>query len=359
MNKRDIIILAAFAIVAVYFVFLYNDKPSVMAFSTTGGEILIETENFSGKSGSPAWSRSGSTGGYKGGGYMESGRGGDSHNNTLSTFGTGGYMEYDINFDKTGKYYLHMRSNSSSHSNNGIYVTVDGNKIHGESVRVGEKNGRWSWFTRDQREDVHWSQQVIPTFRINSTGKHVLRIQKRESNVKIDQIFITTDGSAMTDSKVTESQNQGQTTDNTDANTSSYSYCHKLSKSTAIPNGYGASYNTLTSAKELLMKVLCHPTNASQTKIEVGNGEAYQYVYEKGYIWKGGQWQQVNLSGSEKNGIWIVGRASANLNMTNEELQNNNYFVGYVCSWTGSEWKCGCKDSTCTQGYWQLQTFKK
>jgi hypothetical protein len=31
------------------------------------------------------------------------------------------------------------------------------------------------------------------------------------------------------------------------------------------------------------------------------------------------------------------------------------YFVGYTCHWTGSAWKCGCRDAACTQSFWQLQ----
>jgi hypothetical protein len=30
---------------------------------------------------------------------------------------------------------------------------------------------------------------------------------------------------------------------------------------------------------------------------------------------------------------------------------------GYLCSWTGSRWKCGCLDQACTQSYWQFKTL--
>jgi hypothetical protein len=38
---------------------------------------------------------------------------------------------------------------------------------------------------------------------------------------------------------------------------------------------------------------------------------------------------------------------------------NASYSVAYTCRWTGSQWKCGCRDSTCTQSYWQIQSFKR
>jgi hypothetical protein len=34
-------------------------------------------------------------------------------------------------------------------------------------------------------------------------------------------------------------------------------------------------------------------------------------------------------------------------------------YVAYTCRWTGSRWKCGCRDSACTQSYWQIQSFKR
>src|SRR5882724_11339627 len=29
--------------------------------------------------------------------------------------------------------------------------------------------------------------------------------------------------------------------------------------------------------------------------------------------------------------------------------------LGYLCMWTGTQWTCGCRDSACTQSYWQIQ----
>ncbi len=41
------------------------------------------------------------------------------------------------------------------------------------------------------------------------------------------------------------------------------------------------------------------------------------------------------------------------------ELSQPSYVLGYHCSWTGSGWKCGCRDQACTQSYWQIQSFKR
>jgi len=139
--------------------------------------------------------------------------------------------------------------------------------------------------------------------------------------------------------------------------------CDLLSSSTAVPAGFGASYNVLSTAKELLFKVFCGSTYVD---LQIGNGATTQYIYNKGYIWKNNAWQLTTFSCSNLvSSVWCVGNASNTTNFTSTELANTNYAVAYICNWTGSTWKCGCRDSTCapqpgkTYGYWNLQAFKK
>jgi hypothetical protein len=32
--------------------------------------------------------------------------------------------------------------------------------------------------------------------------------------------------------------------------------------------------------------------------------------------------------------------------------------LAYLCTWTRTNWKCGCRDSACTQSYWQIQSWE-
>jgi hypothetical protein len=43
--------------------------------------------------------------------------------------------------------------------------------------------------------------------------------------------------------------------------------------------------------------------------------------------------------------------------MTSTELQNDGYVLCSICSWTGSNWKGGGRDSACTQSDWPIQQF--
>jgi hypothetical protein len=57
--------------------------------------------------------------------------------------------------------------------------------------------------------------------------------------------------------------------------------------------------------------------------------------------------------------VWYPKTATATLSLTSTELANPSYNLAYICTWMGSSWKCGCRDASCTQSYWQIQSFKR
>lgn len=129
--------------------------------------------------------------------------------------------------------------------------------------------------------------------------------------------------------------------------------CNVLGPTVAIPTGYGASYNPLTTAKEYLVSGDCGTTNAT---VSVGNGNSLTYVYNKGYYYTGTAWQQYTLSCRNLiSNAWCVGKGTVSVPIP----QNPTNVIGYACQWNGTEWKCGCRDGTCTSRYWQLQQLMK
>src|SRR3989339_277987 len=139
--------------------------------------------------------------------------------------------------------------------------------------------------------------------------------------------------------------------------------CQKLSSGSAIPAGYGAPYNTLSSSGEQLMNVVC---NANSASVSIGNNSTSQYIYRYGYIWRNNAWQRIDLTGPVPayEGNWFRGSANATVSLTATELTQENNLIAYICTWNPStssgqagEWKCGCRDSACTTPYWQLQRF--
>ena len=82
------------------------------------------------------------------------------------------------------------------------------------------------------------------------------------------------------------------------------------------------------------------------------------YVYKTAYTAPSGAqgWTPVDLFGSQLiSGAWYKSFAQGVAQM---DTATPNYYVAYTCQWTGSAWKCGCRDSACSQSYWQLQKIQ-
>lgn len=132
--------------------------------------------------------------------------------------------------------------------------------------------------------------------------------------------------------------------------------CHTLNVGHQPLQGFAVAYDLFSSTQELLLNVTCDETKAT---IEVGTGVINQYIYEVSYRWDGSTWQQNIMTGPEKVSTWFIGSAGYDVPHTESLANEDNYFVAYVCTWTGTEWKCGCADTTCATPMWQVQGFRR
>jgi hypothetical protein len=137
--------------------------------------------------------------------------------------------------------------------------------------------------------------------------------------------------------------------------------CHQYTSTSAIPAGFGSPYDVLSSPTTNLMNATC--LNLTDARLDLGKGDPLQYIYNQGYLFKtgGAAWTPVPYTSTESliAGAWYPKSATATLSLTSTELAQDSYVLSYMCSWTGSGWKCGCRDSACTQSYWQIQSFKR
>jgi hypothetical protein len=136
--------------------------------------------------------------------------------------------------------------------------------------------------------------------------------------------------------------------------------CSLYTPSTQIPTGFASPYDVLSSPSMNLMNVTCDVTSA---KIDLGKGDPLQYIYNQGYLFKTGgtNWTPVPYTSTEQliANAWYPKTANTTISLTSTELSQPSYVLAYLCTWTGSSWKCGCRDSACTQSYWQIQSFKR
>jgi parallel beta-helix repeat protein len=137
--------------------------------------------------------------------------------------------------------------------------------------------------------------------------------------------------------------------------------CSQYTPSTVIPTGYASPYDVVSSPTTNLMNATC--LNLTDARLDLGKGDPLQYIYNQGYLFKTGgtSWSPVPYTSTEQliANAWYPKSATTNISLTSTELANPSYNLAYICSWTGSSWKCGCRDSQCTQSYWQIQSFKR
>jgi hypothetical protein len=128
--------------------------------------------------------------------------------------------------------------------------------------------------------------------------------------------------------------------------------------SSSIPSGFGVPWDVQTN--DLLIKATC--TTTSDATLDFGKNSPSQYIYKTAYHYHTSMtnWSPLTLTSAESlvSQSWYPKTATATL--SNLDLTNTtHYALGYVCTWNGSKWLCGCRDSACTQSYWQIQSFKR
>ena len=133
--------------------------------------------------------------------------------------------------------------------------------------------------------------------------------------------------------------------------------CSQLDNSQAVPANFGAAFNMLSPSQETLIKAQCDDDSNSAT-LTVGNNSSYQYIYRKAYHYDDGAWQTLYLSpqGSQ-TGDWLIGQARIEIALSSSDIGVEQNIAVWICTWNGSDWQCGCRDSACASPYWQLQRF--
>jgi hypothetical protein len=139
--------------------------------------------------------------------------------------------------------------------------------------------------------------------------------------------------------------------------------CSQYTTSSTIPTGYASPYDVVSSPSTNLIQATCSSTGSGQVTLDLGKNDPLQYIYNTGYLFKTGgtQWTPISYTSAEAliANAWYPKSANTTITMTSTELANPSYSLAYICSWTGSQWKCGCRDQACTESYWQIQSFKR
>lgn len=164
--------------------------PAANCFVETGGEVVIETENYSalipgtGGLANHSWvpfedaSVSGGTALR-----LEPNTGGWAGNELI-----GPRLDYEIQFNTPGTYQVWIRAQSANGNDDSFHAGIDGVGLTNLSGYGMMRNGPWEWVT-EANDDY-----AAITFEITAPGTHTFNIWMREDGVEIDKITLTSLG---------------------------------------------------------------------------------------------------------------------------------------------------------------------
>ena len=126
-------------------------------------------------------------------------------------------------------------------------------------------------------------------------------------------------------------------------------------------NSYGAPFDAFQTSTNL-MNTQCNSADTHTVNLTTGiTGDTTRIVYTKGYWYDAvtTAWRQyTGTCTGALNGEWCQGSVSATItdaNISTANAANPTYLVGMTCSVQGGSWKCGCRDTACSNFSWQIQ----
>ena len=158
------------------------------SFVENNGMVSVEAENYTnsttgtGVASGIDWTTTTGTTGYSGTSAVTT-----SSNTGVSAGDStvGPRLDYDINFNTTGTYYVWVRMLGNGGSNDSLHIGLDGSPASFGHLGVTHNSSNW-----------HWEQNVGGsrlTLNVTSAGIHTLNMWMREDGVLVDKIVLTTD----------------------------------------------------------------------------------------------------------------------------------------------------------------------
>ncbi len=135
----------------------------------------------------------------------------------------------------------------------------------------------------------------------------------------------------------------------------------RYSNAAGIPNNYGAAFNVFSGYRELLIRTVCDSNGNLTLSVNTPDTATQKYVSKTGFRWNGGSWVPFTFEGTAAPGSpdWLLMGAHVTIPYSDLLPQDRfSYFVAYTCTFSNSEWKCGCRDSFCGVHFWQIQAMR-
>ncbi|WP_146458492.1 DUF5060 domain-containing protein [Rubripirellula tenax] len=103
-------------------------------------------------------------------------------------------LNYKVNFDTPGKYYVWVRCYSSGSEDNGLHVGLDGEwPASGQRMQWCEGKNTWRWGSKQRTEKEHCGEPHKIFLEITTPGQHTISFSMREDGFEFDKWLMTTD----------------------------------------------------------------------------------------------------------------------------------------------------------------------
>jgi hypothetical protein len=143
--------------------------------------VIIETEHYQNlqNSGLHYWEPDYQAG-YSGGGALRA----LPENGTLHDAGSGPRLDYHVNFQSTGTYYVWIRGYATDQDQNSVHVGVDGTSYRtGEGITIKSYHN-WTWSNQTEAD-------TRATIDILDAGIHTVNIWMHKNGFRVDKILLT------------------------------------------------------------------------------------------------------------------------------------------------------------------------
>lgn len=155
--------------------------------ATSDGTVVMEAEHYTGRAASfdgYQWGEVASPAGFVGGSAMLIPAAASS-NPPVSYVVDNARIDFQVNFNQTGKHYVWIRGYAADGKSDTVHVGLDGvAQLSGEKLRITPTVG-WMW------SGVQLGTGARITVNVDTVGVHTLNVWMRESGALVDRVMVT------------------------------------------------------------------------------------------------------------------------------------------------------------------------
>lgn len=103
-------------------------------------------------------------------------------------------LDYDVQFDRPGRYYVWVRAYSTGSEDNGLHVGLDGQwPPSGQRMQWCSGKNQWTWNCAQRTKEQHCGVPMQIFLDVDEPGSRTVSFSMREDGFAMDQFLLTTD----------------------------------------------------------------------------------------------------------------------------------------------------------------------